>query len=107
MLAGMKVSWYRQYLFGNWASCTPRAGGQLSSPLRDWVQRALKPPGMSLAPLDSDIAAESTLLPGVPQGDPADRFLVATARIRDVILATRDRKVIEYGKAGHVRVLKL
>ncbi|MSV30578.1 MAG: type II toxin-antitoxin system VapC family toxin [Bryobacterales bacterium] len=80
---------------------------QLSSPLRDWVQRALKPSGISLATLDADTAAESTLLPGEPHGDPADRFLVATARIRDVVLATRDREVIEYGKAGHVRVLKL
>jgi PIN domain nuclease of toxin-antitoxin system len=80
---------------------------QLSSPLRDWVQRALKPSGISLVTLDADTAAESTLLPGEPPGDPADRFLVATARIRDVVLATRDREVIDYGEAGHVRVLKL
>jgi len=80
---------------------------QLSSPLRDWVRRALKPSGISLVTLDADTAAESTLLPGEPHGDSADRFLVATARIRDVVIATRDRGVIEYGKAGHVRVLKL
>ncbi len=80
---------------------------QLSSPLRDWVRRALKPAGIGLVTLDADTAAESTLLPGEPHGDLADRFLVATARIRDVVLATRDREVIEYGKAGHVRVLKL
>jgi len=80
---------------------------ELSMPLRDWVARALSPPGISLLSLDADIAAESTLLPGTPHGDPADRFLIAAARIKRVMLATRDRQIIGYGKAGHVRVLEL
>jgi PIN domain nuclease of toxin-antitoxin system len=79
----------------------------LSSPLRDWVQYALAPPGISLVPLDADIAAESTLLPGEPHGDPADRFLIAAARTKGFMLATRDAAIIKYGKAGHVRVLEL
>jgi len=80
---------------------------QLSSPLRDWVRRALEPPGIGLVLLDADTAAESTLLPGELQGDPADRFLIALARIKSVVLATRDRGIIKYGEAGYVRVLKL
>lgn len=80
---------------------------QLSLPLRDWVKRALEPPGISLIALDADAAAESTLLPGDPCGDPADRFLMATARINDAILATRDKGIVEYGDAGYVRVLEL
>lgn len=80
---------------------------QLSAPLRDWVKRALSPPGISLAPLDADMAAESTLLPGRPHGDPADRFLIATARIRGAVLATRDEDILAYGKAGYVRVMEL
>ena len=51
-------------------------------------------------PLDAVTAAESTLLPGHPHGDPADRFLMATARTHGVALATRDEKIIEYGKLG-------
>jgi PIN domain nuclease of toxin-antitoxin system len=80
---------------------------QLSTPLRDWVRRALTPAGISLLPLDGDTAVESTLLPGEPHGDPADRFLIAAARTRGLVLATRDEAIVEYGDAGHVRVLKL
>jgi PIN domain nuclease of toxin-antitoxin system len=79
----------------------------LSTPLRDWVRRALAPAGISLLPLDADTAAESTLLPGEPHGDPADRFLIAAARTKGLVLATRDEAIIEYGDAGHVRVLEL
>ena len=80
---------------------------QLSTPLKDWVKRALAPPGISLLPLDADTAAESTLLPGEPHGDPADRLLIAAARTQGLVLATRDEAIIEYGDAGHVRVLEL
>jgi len=80
---------------------------QLSSPLRDWIRRALTPTGITLMPLDADTAVESTLLPGEPHADPADRFLIATARTKGLVLATRDEAILEYGNAGHVRVLKL
>ena len=80
---------------------------QLSAPLRDWVNNALAPSGISLLPLDAEIASESTLLPGEPHGDPADRFLIAAARTKGVILVTRDENIIDYGKAGYVRVLEL
>lgn len=80
---------------------------QLSAPLRDWAIKALDAPGITLVTLDADTAAESTLLPGEPHGDPADRFLIATARIKSVVLATRDKEIVEYGAAGYVRVLEL
>ncbi len=79
----------------------------LSAPLRNWIGKALSPPGIQLMPLDADIAVESTLLPGEPHGDPADRFLIAAARTKGVVLATRDVDIVEYGKAGFVRVLEL
>jgi PIN domain nuclease of toxin-antitoxin system len=80
---------------------------QLSAPLRDWIESAFAPPGITLVPLDAAIAAESTLLPGALHGDPADRFLIAAARVKGAVLATRDQQIIEYGKAGFVRVLAL
>jgi PIN domain nuclease of toxin-antitoxin system len=80
---------------------------QLSIPLRDWVDKALAAPGIRFVPLDAAAAAESTLLPGDPHGDPADRFLIATARTQDAELATRDEQIIRYGRAGFVRVLEL
>jgi PIN domain nuclease of toxin-antitoxin system len=75
--------------------------------LRDWVEKALGVPGIRLAPLDAAVAAESTLLPGEPQGDPTDRFLIATARTHGVALATRDERIIEYSKLGFLRVVPL
>jgi PIN domain nuclease of toxin-antitoxin system len=80
---------------------------QLSAPFRAWVAQALSPAGISLVNLDADIAAESTLLPGEPHGDPADRFLIAAARARGFVLVTRDESIIEYGNAGYVRVMEL
>lgn len=80
---------------------------QLSAPLRDWIEKALAPAGIGVISLDADTAAESTLLPGEPHGDPADRLLIATARTKGLVLATRDGAIIEYGDAGHVRVLEL
>jgi PIN domain nuclease of toxin-antitoxin system len=80
---------------------------QLSAPFRDWVAQALSPAGISLVTLDADIAAESTLLPGEPHGDPADRFLIATARTRGCVLVTRDESIVQYGQAGYVRVMEL
>lgn len=80
---------------------------QLAIPLRDWVERALAESGISLVPLDAAVAAESTLLPGDPQGDPADRFLIATARVHGVALATRDEQILDYAKSGLLRVVKI
>lgn len=80
---------------------------QLSAPLRDWVRDALAPVGITLLPLDAESAVESTLLPGEPHADPADRFLIAAARTKSLVLATRDKAIIDYGNAGHVRVVEL
>jgi PIN domain nuclease of toxin-antitoxin system len=80
---------------------------QLAVPLRDWVERALAAPGIRLVPLDAVVAAESTLLPGEPQGDPADRFLIATARVHGVALATRDSGILAYAKQGFLRAVRV
>ena len=50
---------------------------------------------------------DSVHLPGEIRGDPADRFLIATARSRRAKLTTHDEKIIAYGRAGHVKVLEV
>ena len=55
--------------------------------------------------LEPEIAVESCFLPGEFHNDPADRFLVATARLKNAALVTRDQRIIEYGNQGHVKVL--
>src|SRR6185312_11274382 len=92
-----------------WERGVQHAAGRIqrSLPLRDWVRVALAPAGITLVPLDAESAAESTLLPGEAHPDPASRFLIATARTKGLVLATRDKAIIEYGNAGHVRILEL
>ncbi|OIQ64593.1 hypothetical protein GALL_538560 [mine drainage metagenome] len=77
----------------------------LSAPVYDWVQAATALPGLRLLPLGADAALESTMLPGDSHGDPADRLLIAETRVAGLTLVTADSKILDYGKAGHVRVL--
>ena len=74
--------------------------------LAAWVERFRSTSGFHDVPLSTDIVIEAANLPGRFHGDPADRFLIATARHLDIPIATRDRKILEYAKARHVRVVK-
>ena len=76
-----------------------------SMDLTEWVKRAIAAPGFSLAPLTPDIAIDSTRLPGEFHGDPADRILVATARILNAEILTRDQKILGYARQKHVRAV--
>lgn len=74
----------------------------LSVPVREWCRRGLSLPGFSLAELTPEVAIESCQLPGTMHPDPADRLIVATARVHGLKLVTRDDKLQVYGAAGHV-----
>ena len=74
----------------------------LTRPLKQWVEDSLNQPGVHLAPLSPQIAIESSFLPEKFHGDPADRIICATARIKNLILFTKDKKIIDYGKKGFV-----
>jgi PIN domain nuclease of toxin-antitoxin system len=78
---------------------------QLDIPCEQWVRDALAMPGLSLAPLTPEIALASSRLPQPFHGDPSDRIIVATARTMGVRLATRDSKILEYGRKHHVSTL--
>jgi PIN domain nuclease of toxin-antitoxin system len=67
-----------------------------------WVEEALAIPGLTLAPLTPAIALESTRLPGNFHGDPADRIIVATARVMNTRLLTSDKNIRAYGRQRHV-----
>ncbi len=76
-------------------------------PCMEWIDKALSLPGLHLIPLSPKIAIESTRLPNNFHGDPADRIITATARINNASLITKDRKILEYGKSGFLKVIKL
>jgi PIN domain nuclease of toxin-antitoxin system len=78
---------------------------ELAHDVRLWVARALAFPGVRLRGLSPAIAIESTRLPGSPHRDPADRILIATARLSGAALVTCDARLLAYAKDGHVRVI--
>ena len=73
-----------------------------SVPLDDWLQLSLNPLYVQVIPLDAQIARLSTELPGEFHKDPADRFIVATARSRNLTIVTSDEKILSY---SHVQSL--
>ena len=77
----------------------------LGMPCEKWMEAALALPGLRLIGLTPEIAIASSRLPGELHGDPADRILAATARCQDAVLMTADERLVEYGKAGFMRVL--
>ena len=79
----------------------------LTKPINKWVEDSLNQSGVNLALLTPEIAIESSFLPGQFHGDPADRVIVATARIESLILLTRDTKIINYGKDSYLSCLKI
>jgi PIN domain nuclease of toxin-antitoxin system len=77
----------------------------LGMPMHEWAESALNRPGFMLADLEPATAIESCALPGEFHADPADRFLVATARLKNMVIVTRDNRILKYGKQGHVKVM--
>ena len=63
---------------------------------KEWMEEALRRVPMRDAPLSREVALEMLTLE-MSTRDPADRFLVATARAFGLTLATSDRRIIESG----------
>lgn len=70
-----------------------------------WFEAFLALPGVRLAPMPPRTLMASAFLPGSPPSDPADRIIAATARAENLVLITRDRKLLSYSADGHVRGL--
>lgn len=68
---------------------------RLSLPLREWLERAVAPPLVQLCPISPAVAAEVASLPDSFHRDPADRIIVATARILGATLLTSDKRIIK------------
>jgi PIN domain nuclease of toxin-antitoxin system len=60
---------------------------------------------LQMLPLEADIAIESRRLPGDFHQDPADRFIIATARLHGLTIVTSDRPILDYAAAGHVEAI--
>jgi PIN domain nuclease of toxin-antitoxin system len=92
-----------------WEVATKAAKGRLalSLPIREWINQGKRQARLLDAPFSSEIAVESTALPGDFHSDPADRLIVATARVLGAALVTGDAKIIDYEASGAIRVWEL
>jgi len=70
-----------------------------------WLEEALTDPGPAIDPLTPQIAIESCALPDVFHRDPTDRLIVATARVANATLMTRDRRILDYAARGHLTAI--
>ncbi|HXC24631.1 MAG TPA: type II toxin-antitoxin system VapC family toxin [Gemmatimonadaceae bacterium] len=100
---------YRVYVSAHsaWELGMLEAKGRLQfvNGAESWIRQAIALPGMHVKSVTIKIAYESTRLPGAIHGDPADRFLIATARVMGWTLVTADAVILAYANAGHVSVL--
>lgn len=68
----------------------------LPAPPKDWFREILKHHDIAVIDLDKDICIKATELPDIHR-DPCDRFIIATALIKQLPVITADRRFQEYG----------
>ena len=68
---------------------------RLALPLREWLDKAIAPPLVRRQGISPAVATEVAALPDSFHRDPADRILVATARVLGATLLTNDRRIID------------
>ena len=74
----------------------------LAMDVDDWLETVSEIEGVRFAPVDKEVAVQSTRLPGEFHKDPADRMIVALARHFNVPVVTADEKIRAY---KHVKAI--
>ena len=69
---------------------------RLKVSLAKWLSRALKETGLGVIEISPEIAIDASNLPGNFHKDLADRLIVATARVNNLQLVTKDEKMLSY-----------
>jgi PIN domain nuclease of toxin-antitoxin system len=69
---------------------------EISMTAEQWLEHAIHKTGLRVLELTPKVAVESCELPGDFHGDPADRIIVATARVNGATLVTKDQKILKY-----------
>jgi PIN domain nuclease of toxin-antitoxin system len=62
--------------------------------INQWIVKALRTLPLNEAPINNEVAREMGRLQ-LPHRDPADQFLVATAKVFDLTLATADELLLK------------
>ena len=83
----------------------PGVATLLGRSLTDWFHDAIAVTRSMTLPLDADLMLSIAGLPEPLHRDPADRMLIATARVHDLTLVTRDQAILDYAALGHVKAI--
>lgn len=78
----------------------------LNMPVDLWAKKILSLLYVKVIDLNHNIAIESCKLPGEFHGDPADRMIVATSRLLNLPLLTRDQKILDYSSLSFIKAIK-
>lgn len=80
------------------------AGGAISlaMPITDWIMHSLGELDATTLAVSHEIATEAYALPAPFHRDPADRLLVAAARVHGLVLLTADERLLQY---SHVHTM--
>lgn len=74
-------------------------------PVKDFLKSITSIGGLTFVDINPGIAAETIAL-GDFHGDPADRIIVAAAKVKGAKLFTRDKKILDWAKSGYVNFVK-
>lgn len=75
------------------------------STARSWFERAVSVFRLRQVPVTASVALAAYELPAPFHKDPADRLIVATARVLRAPVVTIDQLILAYGRRGHVDVI--
>jgi PIN domain nuclease of toxin-antitoxin system len=93
-----------------WELCmlesTSHAGPRIGRDGAAFLARVQERTDLQVVAIDGRVAIESRRLPGQFHKDPADRFIVATARVLGLTIVTTDRNILNYARQGHVRAVQ-
>lgn len=78
------------------AQLTHKGRLTLPQPVDQWFEDSLRRFRFRRSDINHRIAAAAYQLPGSFHPDPADRLLVATARLEECTLVTADRRILDY-----------
>jgi PIN domain nuclease of toxin-antitoxin system len=93
--AGAGQLWVSEITFWEIAALVERGRIRLGLAIDDWLDRATAEPLVRRCGITPAIAKELADLAATRDWDPADRILVATARVLKATLVTSDSRIVE------------
>lgn len=96
------VLWVSEISFWEIASLVERGRRRLALAIDEWLERAAAEPLVRRCGISPAIVQELVNLPVTRDWDPADRILVATARVLGAKLVTSDSRIVEAKLVGTI-----